>query len=94
MPHGRRAGEPGKLIAAKDLGNKAHAFVSLDLALATHRDARRLLSPVLEGMQGQGRDLGGFRDVPQAHHAAGFVHTGIGIKNRIQHNRFPSTQPA
>ena len=73
VANGRGAGEAGELGLVEDVGDEADAGDGLEVVVVDGYDAGTFLAAVLEGVEGQGAETGGFRVAVDAHHAALFT---------------------
>src|SRR6202007_2133911 len=84
---GVAAGETGEDVGGEDVGDEAHGLVAVDLDAVGGGDAGGFLSAMLEGVEAEIGELGGFGMVVNGHHARFFVQLGetvFGIKHRAR----------
>ncbi len=70
---GKRAGDAGQRVGVEDVGDQPHGFVQLERLAVGSNDAGRLLPAMLQGIQAQVSQLGGFRVTIERHHATFFT---------------------
>ena len=70
---GETAGEAGEDVGGKDVGDEAHGLVAVNVAAVGGSDAGGFLSAMLQGVEAEIGELGGFGMVVDRHHAAFFV---------------------
>ena len=69
---GQRAGKARQHVRGEEVGDQPHAFVKFDPLTVGGRDARRFLAAMLQRVQAQVGELGGFRMAVDGHHATFF----------------------
>ena len=72
VPDGQRARESREDVAGEEIGDQSHALVKFDPLTVRGGDARRLLAAMLQRVQAQVGELGGFRMAVDGHHATFF----------------------
>ena len=67
-----------RVVLVEDLGDQAHVLDHQDLAAVAHRDARRLLATVLQGVEAEVGELGDlFVGSPDAEDPAGVLGAAV-----------------
>ena len=85
VAHGAGAREPVQPLVGEHVVDQAHALLEPELLAVGGHDARRLLPPVLERVEPEVGQAGGFRVAPDAEQAAAVVEAVVVDGNAASH---------